>query len=172
MKLHEVAPSRFLAEAVDPHQFGTITHGPEWYLHYTHTDDNIRSIMQRGFDLSMSGYTAKKFNSHEWAKNDPAGVFATEFEGIEHVDKWRPFVIFQMQPLPNVLTKPTSLKGESDNLKDQLAHAYNCRGKKLSNILLKANIQVVHSIFEFIILDPSRIRVVETSLSLKEAGLL
>lgn len=171
MKLHLIAP-QYLKEAVDPHQFGTITTGPEWYLHYTHTEEQLKSILQNGFDLKHFGYTAKKFNSHEWAKNDPSGVYATEFTGIEHVDNYRPFVIFYLRPLPNMLTRPTNMPGESDNLKDELARTYGCTGTKLTNILLKANIQVIHSIYEYIILDPRRIQIAESSLSLKEGGLL
>lgn len=155
--------------ALDPHSFGSISHGPDRYLHYAHTDEQIRAIEQHGFDLKHFGFTAKKFNAHEWAKDDPYGVFATEFPGLKHVDRFRPFVIFEIVPRPNVLSQPDG-RGASANLRGELINAYGFGGKQLSALLLKHDIQVLHSIFEFIILDPSRIKILETSMRLKAAG--
>lgn len=161
-----------LTEAsLDPHSFGMITHGPDRYLHYAHDEDQIRAIEQHGFDLKHFGFTAKKFNAHEWAKDDPYGVFATEFPGLKYVDRFRPFVIFEIVPRPNVLTKPAG-RGASENLRSELVHAYGFGGKQMTALLLKNDIQVLHSIFEFIILVPSQIKILETSMRLKASGQL
>lgn len=160
MRYHELISEKKLP---DPREFGVVTHGPELYLHYTHTPAQLHSILQGGFDLKKFGLTAKKFNMRELAVHDPRGVFATEFADRERFAD-RPWLVFKLEPTPNVLTKPGKHPGWAEDLKTLLATTYGVSGSKLSQILLKADIQVLHSTGEFIILDPSRIKVVRSSL--------
>jgi hypothetical protein len=150
-------------QQLDPREFGTITHGPDLYIHYAHTDAQIRSIVQNGFDLKKFGYTAKLFRQPDLAVSDPRGVYALSFEPTDRpLD--RPYIIFKLEPAPNVLSRPDTTPGWSADIKSELARAFGVSGAKLSQFVLKAGIQVIHSNGEFIILDPSRIRIVKTSI--------
>jgi hypothetical protein len=151
-----------LETKLDPHDFGVITKGPDLYLHYAHSADQIQSIVSRGFDLRHFGLTAKKYHQKDLMVHDPRGIFALD---VHQPDTTRPYVIFRLEPTPNVLTRPDPKYPDmSAELKRELAEAYGFAGAKLAKVLLKANIHVLHSTSEYIILDPTRVVVVKSSL--------
>jgi hypothetical protein len=150
------------AQTLDPRDLGEITSGPDLYLHVTDSEASLRSILARGFDLRRFGATAKRTRQHDMAQHDPRGIYATAYEpGYEPRDK--PWVVFAVEPAPAVLAIPDG-PDHSDLQKSDLVAAYGAPGATLSKALLRGGVQVVHAGFEFIILDPKRIRIVKSSL--------
>jgi hypothetical protein len=155
------------AKLPDPRTLGEIVQGPEFYLHVTHTEAQVRSIVAHGFDLGKFGFTARKLNMREFAAKDPRGVFAT-MHNPKRLPDGKPYVVFRISPRPNVLSRPDARYGRADgygaDLKSELFDLYGFGGAKLTKILLAHDIQAVQSTSEFIILDPSRIEIVACSI--------
>jgi hypothetical protein len=159
MRFHQFAGST----RPDFSTIGTLGRVPDLFLHYTHSDDQVRSILADGFDLGRFGQTGRKYRAYEMTRFDPRGVYAVAFEG--YVDQARPFVLFRLFGDANMLSRPdTSHPGEGENIKEELARLCGCTGARLTARLLSAGIDVIQSLSEFIILDPAMIRIVRTSL--------
>lgn len=148
----------------DPRTLGEVTSGPDVYLHVTDSDASLRSILAGGLDLKRFGATVKRTRQPDLARFDPKGVYATAHEpGYEPKD--RPWVIFRLEPIPVVLGRPEANDaGYSALRKEDLHDAYGATGAALTKLLLRGGIQVVHSAFEFIVLDPARIKIIGSSI--------
>lgn len=117
------------------------------------------SIIQQGFHLKKFGQTAKQYKS-DLGDFDPAGVYLTEYNQGDFLDPKRPYLIVSLRGNPKALVSKTN-----ENLKRILAKDFNAVGKKLSEILLKGGIQIVNSLQEWIILDPTLIKIEFTNLN-------
>jgi glutaredoxin-related protein len=145
---------------VDLRSFGKIGPAPKKYLHYTNSSKQLQQILQNGFSTRFFGQTAKKLNQLDLAKNDPVGIYALSMDDEQlFIDKNRPWVIFTLTGSPMALSNPNSVNG----LKHDLAAACGFAGKRLTNALIKAGIDVLLSNSESIILDLSKIRILESS---------
>jgi hypothetical protein len=145
----------------DPTDYGVVGPGPDLYIHYAHDQAQVKSIVRNGFDLKKFGFTAKKYNAAHMAANDPRGIFATNAAGIDPKADGRPYVIFKV-PSANVLTAPDpDDPGAALDLKTKLSSVYGA--KMVAKVLLAADIHVLHSTYEFIILDTKRVQIVAHS---------
>jgi hypothetical protein len=144
-----------LCEVVDPTTLGSLTtHLPDQFYHMTHDQAMVDSIVKSGFDLKMFGYTGKKFNSHEWTKFDPAGVYCQDASEIH--GRFTPWLTFTLTGNPTALASP-------HHFLNHIAAAYGCIGRPLSRQLLRQGISVIQNVGEFIILDTALIQLVDWS---------
>jgi hypothetical protein len=128
---------------------------PDKFFHFTHDQAMVDSIVQNGFDVTMFGYTGKKFNMPDWTRYDPAGVYCQDAAAVASRG-YSPWVIFQLSGQPTALASPHSFFQE-------LSEHYGCVGRALTRRLLADGIQVVRNVHEFVVLDPRLIEITDWS---------
>lgn len=140
--------------------YGTLTTDlPKYLLHYTKKKEDLDSILKSGFDLKRFGRTGKEANQPDMIKHDPAGIYLTELDP-NYVDYYRPFVICTLKGHPTALV---SKETHGNELKVLISKATGLSGKPLTTFLLKHNIQVVKSLYEWIVLDPNLLTPVDSN---------
>lgn len=140
----------------DPASLGALTYDlPTLFFHFTHDQERVESIVANGFSLRHYGFSGKKFNVPDVTRNDPAGIYCQDAAEIAN-NRYRPWVTFRLIGRPRALTSRFYLFRD-------LADAYGCVGRQLTGKLLKQDIQVLQSVREFVILNPSIIELVDWS---------
>lgn len=134
---------------------------PRTFVHTTDNQADIDSIVQRGFDLSRFGQTARKYGFPVNVQYDPKGVYALAADEMDRMTP-RPYVRFTAA-INKAVVLVESHPGAG---KRALAAYMGATGDKLSSQLLKMGYQAVLTPdSEQIILDPSIIRIVDHSSS-------
>lgn len=73
------------------------------FLHRTTSDDAVKSILQKGFDFSRLGQTAREYGVPKgYTKYDPIAMFASIKTSLA-IEPGTPFVSFEMKPDAKVI---------------------------------------------------------------------
>lgn len=124
---------------------------PTTFLHYTHDETMLRSIIKNGFTLDRFGETGKRFDVTSITQHDPAGIYAVALEWQGKPDN-RPWVTFTLSGNPTALVS-------RHYMFHNLNRAFQASGEELRMKLLAANISVIRSVNEWVVLDLSVIRI-------------
>jgi len=126
---------------------------PKLFIHQTNSEEDMKSIVQQGFNLGLFGKTSKLYRFQDMYS--PKGVFALEYEnGMENYTS-RPYVIFSAN-----INK--ALYFEDFDGKEVLYKQLDSKSPSdFRNKLLKLGYQaVLRHDSEQIILDPNIIKII------------